>query len=81
MTENETLFGKLFNSVPLYSIEHLDILLSTINKETAINLLIHAVKMAYDQNIYTLGESEVISKSIRVLSNNEITNEDVKSQE
>lgn len=73
--EEKELFGKIFNTIPLYSTDHLEIILSTMNKETAMNLLIHAVKMAYDQNIYTLGESEIISKSIRVLSNDDSTNE------
>jgi hypothetical protein len=36
--------------------------------EDAKFLLIQAVKHAYNQGIYTLGESEIISKSIRVLS-------------
>jgi hypothetical protein len=66
--EEEKLYGKLFNSVPLYTEDHLDLMLQTLDKENAIQLLILAVKTAYHQNIYSLGECEVISKSIRVVT-------------
>jgi len=38
------------------------------DKEQAVFLLVQAVKYAYHNGIYSLGESEIISKSIRVLS-------------
>jgi hypothetical protein len=66
--EQEGLYGKLFETIPLYSEEHLDLLLQTLTKEDASRLLVHAVKMAFRQNIYSLGECEVISKSIRIIT-------------
>jgi hypothetical protein len=33
--------------------------------------LIHAVKSAFDSGIYTIGETEVLSKCIRLLSKND----------
>jgi len=66
--EQEELYGKLFDTIPLYSEEHLDLLLQTLSKEDASRILIHAVKQAFRQNIYSLGECEVISKSIRVIT-------------
>lgn len=66
--EEEKLFGKLFNTIPLYDENHLDTILTTMDKKTASYILIQAVKHAYHQSIFSLGESEVISKSIRVLS-------------
>ena len=69
--EEEKLFGNLFNTVPLYDENHLETILSTIDKKTASYILIQAVKHAYHQGIYSIGESEVISKSIRVLSKEE----------
>lgn len=73
--EQENLYGKLFNTIPLYTEDHLDILLETLDKNHATQLLIHAVKTAYHQNIYSLGECEVISKSIRVLTRTETSKE------
>lgn len=73
--EEENLFGKLFNTIPLYDESHLDTILTTMDKKTASYVLIQAVKFAYHQGVFSLGESEVISKSIRVLSKNEETTE------
>jgi len=66
--ENENIYGKLFDSVPLNNEEHLELLLNTMNKETATYFIVQAVKYAYHNGLYSIGESEVISKSIRVLS-------------
>lgn len=66
--EDKELFGKLFNSVPLLTENHLDTLLNTLDKERSIYLLVQAVKHAYHTGVYSIGESEVISKCIRVLS-------------
>ena len=69
--EEKELFGKLFNSVPLLTENHLETLLETLDRERSIYLLIQAVKHAYHSGLYSIGESEVISKCIRVLSKNE----------
>ena len=66
--EQEELYGKLFDTIPLYTEEHLDLLLQTLTKDDASRILIHAVKQGFRQNIYSLGECEVISKSIRVIT-------------
>lgn len=63
----ENLFGKLFNSVPLLTEDHIQTILDVMDKEQAIFLLVQAVKYAYHNGVYSLGESEVISKSIRIL--------------
>lgn len=62
-------FGKLFNSIDLMSENHLEGILHTMDKESATFILVQAVKFAYNQGIYSIGETEVISKSIRTLSN------------
>ena len=63
----ENLFGKLFNSVPLLTEDHIQTILDVLDKEQAIFLLVQAVKYAYHNGVYSLGESEIISKSIRIL--------------
>jgi hypothetical protein len=73
--EETQLFGKLFDTIPLYNEQHLDVLLETMDKQSSISILTHAVKYAYSQGIYSLGECEVISKSIRI-SNKEEKKED-----
>jgi len=66
--EQEKIFGKLFNSVPLLTEDHLQTLLDVMDREQAIFILVQAVKYAYHNGVYSLGESEVISKSIRTLT-------------
>lgn len=69
--EQEKIFGKLFNSVPLLTENHLQTLLDVMDREQAIFILVQAVKYAYHNGVYSLGESEVISKSIRTLTQQE----------
>jgi hypothetical protein len=64
----EDIYGKLFNSVPLLTENHLETLLETLDKERSTYLLIQAVKYAYHSGIYSIGETEVISKCIRVMN-------------
>jgi hypothetical protein len=71
MEQQQELFGKLFNSIPLYNEEHLDTLLDTMNKDTSIYYLIQAIKFAYESGLYSMGECEVISKAIRISSKKE----------
>jgi hypothetical protein len=66
--EEKELFGKLFNTIPLFDEGHIDSILETMNRDNATYLLIQAVKYAYHSGIYSIGETEVLSKSIRVLS-------------
>jgi len=76
MEEEKKLFGKLFNSIDLSSEEHLDLILQNMNKDNAFYILTQAVKLAYESGVYSMGEVEVISKSIRVLTKKEPINSD-----
>lgn len=66
--EQQEIFGNLFGTIDLLTEEHLDILLSTIDKDHALYYLVESVKAAHKRGAFTIGESEIISKSIRVLS-------------
>lgn len=66
--EEQKLFGKLFNTIPLLNEDHLDVLLQTMDRDNSIYVLIQAVKHAHESGVYSLGETEVISKCIRTLS-------------
>lgn len=73
--EEEQIFTKLFGTISILDEHHLDTLLLTMDKNNATILLIHAVKLAYESQLYSLGESEVISRAIRVLNRVEPTEE------
>lgn len=69
MEENNIeIYGNLFGSINLLSEDHLDMILSTMDKEHSIYYLVESVKSAHKRGAFTLGESEVISRSIRILS-------------
>jgi hypothetical protein len=67
MEENK-IYGNLFGEINLISEDHLEAILSTMDKEHAIYYLVESVKAAYKRNAFTIGETEVISKSIRIIS-------------
>ena len=71
MEQQPELFGKLFESIPLHTEEHLDAILDTMTKEHSIYYLTQAVKYAYQAGIFSIGECEVISKSIRITNKKE----------
>jgi hypothetical protein len=66
--EEQELYGKLFKSIPLYNEEHLELILQTMDEESSIFFMIQAVKHAFDSGVYTIGETEILSKCIRLLA-------------
>jgi len=66
--ENKELFGNLFGSINLLSEEHLEVILSTMDKEHSLYYIIESVKAAHKRGVFTIGEVEIISKAIRTLS-------------
>ena len=72
--EEQKPFGKLFNTIELSSEEHLDMILQTMNKDNANYIVIQALKFAYHTGIFSMGETEVLSKCIRVISKQETEN-------
>ena len=66
--QEEEIYGKLFNVIPLMDENHVDILIDTMDKDTAAYYLTHAVNLAFHNGVYSLGESEILSKAIRLLN-------------
>ena len=71
--QEEELYGKIFDEIPLVSEEHLDLILSSMSEQEALYFLVHACKSAYHRGTFSIGESEILSKAIRIVSkpNNE----------
>ena len=57
----------LFEDVAVYKPEDIDNLIDTLTEEQAKFMLIRAVQMAYKNGLYSLTESEIVSKSLRFL--------------
>lgn len=69
--EQSEIYGNLFGTITLLTEEHLDVLLASMDKNHSIYYLVEAVKAAHKRGAFTIGESEIISKSIRVLTKEE----------
>ena len=67
MKEKQDNFGNLFGTIDLINEDQLELILSTMTEDHAIYYLIEAIKSAYSKGAFTIGETEVISKSIRTL--------------
>lgn len=57
-----------FNRFNLKSENEVSDLLNNLTKEQSLYFLIESVKYGYENGVYTLYESELISKSIRLLN-------------
>jgi hypothetical protein len=67
--KNEELFGQLFKVIPLYSEEHLEMIIQSMDAKEALYLAVQALTYSHKQGTFTLGESEIVSKVVRILSN------------
>ena len=57
----------LFEDVAIYKPEDIENLINNLTEEQSKFMLIRAVQMAYKNGIYSLTESEIVSKSLRAL--------------
>jgi hypothetical protein len=67
MEEEKQPIAYLFEEVALYKPEDLENLIDNLTDEQAKFMIIRAVQMAYKHGIFSLTESEIISKSLRRL--------------
>ena len=67
MEQEKQPIGYLFEDVAIYKPEDIDNLIDGLTEEQAKFMLIRAVQMAYKNGLYSLTESELISKSLRIL--------------
>ena len=60
-------YGNLFGTINLVNEQHIEAILTTMDEQHALYYLIESVKSAHKKGAFTIGETEVISKAIRVL--------------
>jgi hypothetical protein len=68
MDEKNEFYAELFGSISLKNEDHLQVLIDTMDENNAIYIITQAIKYAFNQGAYSIGETEVLSKSIRVLN-------------
>jgi hypothetical protein len=67
MEQQKQPIAYLFEDVAIYNPEDINNLIDGLTEEQAKFMLIRAVQMAYKNGLYSLTESELISKSLRTL--------------
>jgi hypothetical protein len=68
MEEQIQPMGHLFESISFYNSTDVIKFLDSMTTEQAFYVLTQAIQMAYSKNIYSLQESEILSKSLRLLT-------------
>ena len=67
MEQQKQPIAYLFEDVEIYNPEDIENLIDGLTEEQAKFMLVRAVQMAYRNGLYSLTESELISKSLRML--------------
>jgi hypothetical protein len=60
--------GYLFENIAIYDPSSISKFIDKMTPEQAFYVITQALHMAYSKNIFSMQESEVLSKSIRVLN-------------
>ncbi len=66
--KNLSPIGSLFDVINYNSYEDLDKFIVNMSQEQSLYCLMEAVKCSHRRGVFTLEESEAISKSLRILS-------------
>jgi hypothetical protein len=66
-TENEPL-GYLFESIAYQSPTNVEELIDTMSVEQSYYIITEAIHMAYSKKIFSLQESEILSKALRTIN-------------
>ena len=67
MEQEKQPIALLFEDVAIYKPDDIDNLIDNLTEEQAKFMLIRALQMAYKNGLYSLTESELVSKSLRML--------------
>ena len=68
MTNQEPQVNTIFGSIAYYNENQLNELIDNMNFEQSLFYVIQALDYAYKSGVFTLKESEIVSKSMRVLT-------------
>jgi hypothetical protein len=74
--EQKQPIGLLFDSVAYYTPQDVDTLCDEMNLEQAYYMMIKALEFAHNARVFSLQESELVSKSLRVMNNHFTNNEE-----
>jgi len=67
-TENKEILGVLFDSITYFSEDQLNILIDGMNEAQAKHILETALHSCHNRGVFTLLETELVSKAIRTMN-------------
>jgi len=79
--EKEQPKGFLFESIAFYSEESVENMIDNLDKKTTYYILTQALSYAHTKNVFTLTESEIISKCLRILNKEIYSYDDTPREE
>lgn len=71
MEQESKPIGQLFNSINIYDEKSVELFIDNMTPEQSFYVITQAVLMAHDNRIYSLQESEILSKALRILQRKE----------
>jgi hypothetical protein len=73
MEDKKQPIGELFEAISYFSPTDISNLIDNLNEEQSVYMIGLAINMCYQKNLFTLEESEIISKSLRILNENRLS--------
>jgi predicted amino acid racemase len=73
MEDKKQPIGELFETISYFSPTDISNLIDNLNEEQSVYMIGLAINMCYQKNLFTLEESEIISKSLRILNENRLS--------
>jgi hypothetical protein len=74
MDNKKETIGYLFESIAYHNLSDVESFVNNLTPEQSYYVIIQAIEMAYNKNIFSLSESEILSKSIRILNLKRLSN-------
>jgi hypothetical protein len=71
----------LFDAIRYKSPKDVENFIESINKEQSLYVITKAIEMAYSRGVYSMVESEILSKSLRIFNSEYLKNDDGANQE
>jgi len=68
MTGSTEPIGYIFESIAIYDPSSISIFIDKMEPEQAFYVITQSIHMAYSKNIFSMQETEVLSKALRILS-------------
>jgi len=72
MEDKKQPIGELFETISYFSPTDISNLIDELSEEQSVYMIGLAINMCYQKNLFTLEESEIISKSLRVLNSSRL---------